>query len=948
MQEKIKKTKTLMYLLLVVLTAACAFLSYTFYESDVASRTMPQITRAMTQISKLIPQLEENEQAVRDAYNDLQDSRQRVYTNNAGALAKHNYSGENAETVIDNTLSWTNRVTMLRVGHGGHVIVVSKKDNTILAHPDEQFVGEKLLPIGNVDLDAIPDVSAIDENNVAKRFQGFFPMSFFSEQVSPERFYEATEAGVYGTAVSYGDTYILCGITVYEAIIDIDVRCLVTTLLFFLFGWVFVRYIGFYLAWHKGDWESFSNRLTVYTVAAISMLFVATWYYQTIMNMSGDLAMMNNHAKVAVDNLNTYKEYRAELTEWLNNQYLEQCRLAADLIKNKGKENLSRQDLAQFANELNVKYIYVLDKDGKVILTNSPYDHFEISNDPEDQSYAFRPLLDGREYVIQNPQEDELSGEAMQYVGVSLRNEEDLADGFVQIAVDPALRERTLAPINVQTVLDNMVIGLPDYALAVDKNSGEVVATTGLIFEESKLEDLGIEIKKIKGDYNGCLDIKGVTYYVGASESDDLYLIPIARSTDNTNAFLIAVKLAIFNAAAFILIAVTALHSYKKIIAVRESGGAQEEVAGKPEDDGEKGGFFSRLREVINVQEKFGFNTRWNKRSTIPIEQQTPEMRTGAIIHTILLVFAIMLTLYEMYMISMGIYKQSIGGISYVLFGNWEKGFNLFSLTYCLLLMCTLYFISELINWILYHIARVSSLQSETIFLLLRNAFKYALALVFLYVSLAKFGVDTGALWASAGVLSLIVGIGSKDLIGDVVAGLFIIFEGTYKIGDYILVGDWFGEVQEIGLRYTKIAWIGDTKIINNSAIREIVNYDGAVAREVIKVPLPYKTDLAEVEKLLDRELPKIAESIPGLTSVPIYQGVNSYEDDCIMLRIAIFCTQEVRRRAFREMQRQIKLLFDREHITMSYKQVVVREYKEDEGTYDFVPEDAAEVEEAE
>ena len=949
MKGTILKTKILIYLLLVVLTVIYACMSFVYYEKDLESRIIPQVMRAMVQVSQLLPQLEKNEQAVQEVYDNLENSRRRVYQNNEDTLAQQGHSGEDAETVINNTLSWMNRVTMLRVGRRGHVIVVSQDDDTILAHPDEQFVGEAIYPIGNVDLDSIPDISEIGKESTSDRFRGFFPSSFFKKKISPARFYAAADAGVYGMAFTYKDTYVLCGITLFEAIIFIIVRTFFSTLFFFLIAWVFVRYIGFSLVWQKEERKGFRSKLVAYSVLAVVVLFAVTWYYQTMMDVTGDIATMNEHAQVAVENLNTYREYRNELSEWLDKQYLEQCRLAVDLVKGKGKENLTRQDLAQYAEELGVEYIYVFDRNGKVLVTNSPYDHFEISDNEGDQSYAFRPLLDGREYVIQEPRQDETSGEIRQYIGVSMRSEEDLADGFVQIAVDPDLRERLLAPINVQTVLDNLVIGLPDYALAVDRNTMQIVATTGLGFEKENVEDLGINVENLKKDFNGVFEIKGNTYYAGVSEAEDLFLMPLARSTDNKNAFFIALKLTVFSVAAFILLIVAALFAYKRVLAIREAeeeraAGADEslkQASGEGEEDKEQEqGIFSGLKDVIKVQKKYGFESRWKKFGDIPPEQLTPEMRTGRIIYYILLIFSILLIAYEVSIISISTERTSLVGFSYVLLGKWEKGINLFSFSYCLFLLCVLYVFQELLNQILYRIARISDLKNETILLLLRNALKYFCALVFLYFGLAKLGIDTRALWASVGVLSLMVGIGAKDLISDVIAGLFIIFEGTYKIGDFVTVGSWSGTVKEIGLRYTKIEYYSETKIINNSSIREIINDDGEMARATIKVPVSHEVDLLEIEKLFEREFPEIEKRVPGLVKPPVYQGVSAFEESWILLRIAIYSTPWKRYSAVRAMNREIKLLFDREHINMPYGHLVVKEYNEEENLYTFTPVD--------
>lgn len=947
MKQTIQKTKRRIYLLLIVLTAIFAWLSYLFFLSDLRARTLPQVKRARTQVSRLLPQLEENEQAVREVYDNLQDSRRQVYEKNSDILGSHGENEVDADTIIDHTLSWMNRVTMLRVGRRGHVIVVSQDNHSILAHPDQRFAGEIMRSVALADMEDVPDITDTDSKN---RFHAYFPSSFFWQTTSPNRFYAAADAGIYGTAFAYKDTYILCGVTFFEAIVFVFVRTFFTTLIFFIISWVVVRYILFSLDWAKEEPKKFRGKLSVYAVLSVFILFFATWYYQTMMDATGDIATMNEHAQAAVENFNTYQRYREELSEWLDHQYLEQCRIAADLVKGKGKENLTREDLAQYAKTLGVKYIYVFDKNGRTKVTNSPYDHFVISEDKEAQSYAFRTLLDGTEYVIQEPQRDEMSGKRMQYIGVSLRDEKDLADGFVQIAIDPSLRERLLAPINVQTVLDNLVIGLPEYALAVDKETKEIVATTGLGFEKENVAELGIDVANLQKDFNGGFVIQGKLYYAGVNESEDLFLIPLTRSTDGQSAFFIAIFQTLLAVGVFLLYSVMGSRAYQRVFAEQEAENrnapeteepVREETEEEEEDDDR--GFFRNLKDMILVQDKYRFDSRWKKFKGIPEEKKTPELRIRNLVYRILLVFSIALILFELFVYSMGARMESLDGFSYVFFGNWQKGFNLFSITYCLFLLCVLYVLQGLLNQILYNIAKISDMRTETVLLLIRNGLKYICALIFFLLGLAKFGIDTRALWASVGILSLMIGIGAKDLISDVIAGLFIIFEGTFQIGDFVQVENQIGTVEEIGLRYTRIVRYSETKIFNNSSIRKIVNYNGDMAREILRFPVSYETDILEVEKLFEREMPEMEKRVPGLLKRPEYQGVESFEQSYMLLRIALYCDPYRCRKALRYMHREIKILCDREHIRMPYSHMIVEEYKEGEHPYVYTPEEPVE-----
>ncbi|MBR1477709.1 MAG: mechanosensitive ion channel [Lachnospiraceae bacterium] len=956
MKPKFLKTKIAMYVAFIVLTGLFAKLSFDICADNFVDRLRPQIVRAMGKVSEILPLMEENEQAVRDIYDNMEENSQSIGDhiaeeplNTADGKAEGAEKSEtNADELIEHTLSWLNRVTKLRVGREGQVIVVSKKDYSILAHPKEEFVGQTLHMAGasKADVTKIADLEElrdkITEEDIPVGFHIFYPSSIFS--LSFEQILDALDAGMIGSVFSYRDTYILCGVTLSEGLADVVVRCFFSTLIFFVISWVIILYIGFALNWHKDEKEVFGRKLISCCALGTLILFLFNWYYQTIMDVTGDIDAVNGYAKMSADTMNAYDGYRKELSDWLDQQYLNKCLAAAEMVKAKGKESITRQDLAKYAGELGVEYIYVFDENGKVLVTNSPYDHFKISDNEEDSSYAFNALLEGRKYLIQDVRENEISGEKMQNIGVSIRSEDDLADGFVQIGVRADDRERILSPINVLMVLEDVVIGLPDYAVAIDKDSMKIVATTELGYEGTSIENLGLDAEDIKGRFNTECLIGGMTYYSGIGETAKLYLMPLVQSTDSSIAFAAALKMALLGVIAYLFLAFIAFFGYGKVPVVKESEGCEGAVASSEENEENKGekeekqGIISHWKAFFKGRENSdsNFERRWRNQSFVPVEAQTPEKRIGGVIYLLLLVFSSVFILFEIFLISTGIKSENLTGFSYVLMGNWDRGVNLFSLSYCLFLLCVLYVFRVLINQILYRIARMSDLQQETILLLIRNALRYTCAIIFLYLGLAKFGIDTRTLWASAGVLSLMVGFGAKDLVSDIIAGMFIIFDGTLKVGDFVAVGNWYGTVQKIGIRSTRIEYFSETKIFNNSSLRDIKNFWGKEAREVIKMPIPYEADLLEIEKLLEKELPLMTERIPGIKTPPYYQGIDSFEDSCILLRIAIYPDSWEKGKAARALYREMKLLFDREHISIPYNHVVVKNYDEKEGTYVF------------
>ena len=115
--------------------------------------------------------------------------------------------------------------------------------------------------------------------------------------------------------------------------------------------------------------------------------------------------------------------------------------------------------------------------------------------------------------------------------------------------------------------------------------------------------------------------------------------------------------------------------------------------------------------------------------------------------------------------------------------------------------------------------------RAQTVITLIDSLITYAAALAAVFLILGALGVNPAAIWASVGILTLIIGLGCQSLITDIVAGLFIVAENEYNVGEIIVVDGFRGTVKEIGIRSTKIIdAAGDIKIINNSDVKDIVN----------------------------------------------------------------------------------------------------------------------------
>lgn len=207
-----------------------------------------------------------------------------------------------------------------------------------------------------------------------------------------------------------------------------------------------------------------------------------------------------------------------------------------------------------------------------------------------------------------------------------------------------------------------------------------------------------------------------------------------------------------------------------------------------------------------------------------------------------------------------------------------------------------------------------------------RSAVSYLTALIGVFWGLSIIGVPVGAVFASVGVIALIVGFGAESLVADVVTGVFLVFEDQFNVGDIIEVNGFRGVVDQIGIRTTYIRDAGgNVKIINNSDLRNILNRSRASSMAVTDISIAYSEDLEKAETVLAKLLPAIREKYPEIfLADPTYLGVQALGESAIQLRVCAQVSDENIYKAPRLLNRELKLGFDRAGLEIPFPQLVV------------------------
>lgn len=186
------------------------------------------------------------------------------------------------------------------------------------------------------------------------------------------------------------------------------------------------------------------------------------------------------------------------------------------------------------------------------------------------------------------------------------------------------------------------------------------------------------------------------------------------------------------------------------------------------------------------------------------------------------------------------------------------------SILHCLLSLATLvwfWFLFGLAHLLLKHASANPSkykvVESRT-FPLFENLSRLLILAGGVYVLMQIWDINTSGWLTSAGIAGIAIGFAAKDTLSNLFAGVFIVADAPYRIGDYIVLdATTRGKVVNIGLRSTRVLTRDDVEItIPNSLIgsSQVTNQSGGGSTRMrvrVKVSVGYGSDVDEVRKIL-------------------------------------------------------------------------------------------------
>lgn len=219
--------------------------------------------------------------------------------------------------------------------------------------------------------------------------------------------------------------------------------------------------------------------------------------------------------------------------------------------------------------------------------------------------------------------------------------------------------------------------------------------------------------------------------------------------------------------------------------------------------------------------------------------------------------------------------------------------------------------------------------RAQTLKPLLLEIERYVIYFLVAVTVLAQVGIDTGAILASVGVVGIALGFGAQNLVKDMIAGFFLLFDGLVAAGDIVKVDDnTVGAVEAVGLRNTQVRdFSGLLWIIPNGDLRQFGNFNRGWMRAVVPIQLAFEEDVEHAKAtVLEVAEAWALENKDLVLEPPEVQGLMAIGDTSMGLRLVVKMKAMEQWAAERELRARIKHAFDGKGIEIPYPRRVVYE----------------------
>jgi small conductance mechanosensitive channel len=219
-----------------------------------------------------------------------------------------------------------------------------------------------------------------------------------------------------------------------------------------------------------------------------------------------------------------------------------------------------------------------------------------------------------------------------------------------------------------------------------------------------------------------------------------------------------------------------------------------------------------------------------------------------------------------------------------------------------------------------------SSQRVEALSTVLRSVVSFVIWTMALFLVLDKVGINLGPMLAGAGIIGVAIGFGSQSLVKDFLAGIFILVEDQFGVGDTVDLGEAVGVVEVVSLRTTRLRSVdGTVWHVPNGEIGRVGNKSQHWSRALLDIQVAYTTDLTEARAVIKETADAVWREEPeNILEEPELWGVENLGAHGIDIRLVIKTQPSKQWEVSRLIRERIKEAFDERGIEIPFPQQTV------------------------
>jgi len=252
-----------------------------------------------------------------------------------------------------------------------------------------------------------------------------------------------------------------------------------------------------------------------------------------------------------------------------------------------------------------------------------------------------------------------------------------------------------------------------------------------------------------------------------------------------------------------------------------------------------------------------------------------------------------------------------------------ERFFNIF--VTILLTIFGVRFLTSLISYSLemYWVKREKDESKKQVLKSIIAIFRLFLWSIVLIILLDNLGIKISALVTGLGIVGIAIALAAQNILGDLFSYFSIIFDRPFQIGDFIVIGDYKGTVDYIGIKTTRLIGLGGEQIIfsNKDLTNSIIRNNKRMHRRraVFQFGVTYQTSLIQLKKI-----PVLVEEIISKIPDTTFDRAHfySYGDFSLNFEI-VYYVHDRDYKKYMDIQQEInfrlKEIFEQEGIEFAY-----------------------------